>query len=467
MEEQKFNLSNTGATMDAIINHIKGWYSFISRANGVFSFNGGITAQGDVKGAENGKTHSLAAKADVTALQQTNSDVQKLAGRCTDLANADAELLLRQQGRSSNYAAHLDFVKWLQYTTSESGTHERARLACNAALDQMHSQNESDNTPIGFVNVCLDGAHMAIWSSIISWSAEEWVQVAIGASVDTDGLIAPAAQGDILRRNYSKAKGWSAWKQIAAGDGNTLNLKQEGDMPANINFNDGEAVIYAEDGTEYHTAEKVQFNGKMNTDRLQFRSLYAFSGVDDVEGGFMDYSTGAAGQVLTADGRGNAYWGNNDNVLKVLAHVTWTNAQSMRVVVDAGELQDGDTFALFRYIKRRNGANHHGTTGADGKGIHGWLQAQDAARWGTRNGAITLTRHTGGEVRFNNLAPTAYQASRITSDENAMISLVGRVCAIAIMRNGKRISNYMPFTMIKDKLYGYRLSRLHAGFIKA
>ncbi len=121
-----------------------------------------------------------------------------------NIADADAELLLRLQGRSNSQNIIYDPTYFKGFEGADAIT------AANQWLDTLHSTS-GGVVPLCLMRVSIGGAYLYVISNVRSYAQEIWTQVALNGITDSSGRI--LVGNGVLVREYENGA-WSQWRKV-------------------------------------------------------------------------------------------------------------------------------------------------------------------------------------------------------------------------------------------------------------
>lgn len=151
--------------------------------------------------------------ADKIIIAQEHGTDEKAVMSQAAVTQADAELLLRIQGRSEDSSPYYDPFKYVEFKGSNYLTE------FNNWLDSLHTIDGSgDPSKAGFFRVSLWGMLLEVKNPVISWERNEFHQVVIGnIGIDNNGKISITSSYNTVSRKYSNGA-WSEWRKQDVSD---------------------------------------------------------------------------------------------------------------------------------------------------------------------------------------------------------------------------------------------------------
>lgn len=156
-----------------------------------------ITAALDTKANITDVNNALGTKANITDVNNalgTKADI-------TALVNSFNEMLLRLQGKSSNYNNDSDPVLRKDFDSIEK---------LNAYLDSLQG-TAPDNIPHGIIYVSLNGARLWVFNTPEYYDQNRWSQTVVNATLQSNGKI---INGDSILQRTCHQGMWQPWRRL-------------------------------------------------------------------------------------------------------------------------------------------------------------------------------------------------------------------------------------------------------------
>lgn len=146
-----------------------------------------------------------------TRMQTAEDTATALGGsitsEVTNRQSADAEVILRMQGRSNNQDLNYDPFYYKVFLNEDA--QENVEEA-NEWLDGLHGTN-GDNIPKGFLRVDINGAVMFVINMALHYAADVWEQTVLNGSFFGDYMHV----GESMYRRVHVDGNWQGWEKMA------------------------------------------------------------------------------------------------------------------------------------------------------------------------------------------------------------------------------------------------------------
>ena len=162
---------------------------------------------------DKGKLDEMEAGANRTTVTQEHGTSENAVMSQAAVTQADAELLLRIQGRSADSVPYYDPFKYVEFKGSGYLTE------FNDWLDSLHTTtSEGDSSKAGFFRVSLWGVLCEVKNFVINWERMKFHQIVEGTiSIDSQGRLGLSEGFSILQRRYEDGV-WSEWQTQDVSD---------------------------------------------------------------------------------------------------------------------------------------------------------------------------------------------------------------------------------------------------------